>query len=281
MNQTLTDTTYQPCAQCGAPLDDAQRYCVFCGASRHHAADPVALYLGAARQRPASSAPPTAVAERSSRSDRWLVLALALLPLVAAGGVLVGRGSSGNDTLLEALRAQKAPIVQVGTVGAGAKGASTSAGADGAATTAAAKAFPLAKGYTVQLKTLPSGSAANAAIAAARKKGAKDVGVLDPAAVDLSPDPGGKLVLYSGAFRTRARAEKALAGLKHDFAGAKVVSVRRSASGDENADEAVVAKHPTAKQKAEGAEIVKQIQATKGKKYVDQQRKLPDTIVVP
>ena len=46
-------------------------------------------------------------------------------------------------------------------------------------------------------------------------------------------------------------------------------------------DSAPVAKHPTAKQKADGAKIVQQIQSTKGKAYVDQQRKLPDTIVVP
>jgi hypothetical protein len=39
--------------------------------------------------------------------------------------------------------------------------------------------------------------------------------------------------------------------------------------------------HPTASQKADGARIVQQIQATKGKSYVQQQRKLPDTIVVP
>jgi hypothetical protein len=98
--------------------------------------------------------------------------------------------------------------------------------------------------------------------------------------VDVRPDPGGKLVLYAGAFHTRGRAEKALATVKHDFPGAQVVSVRRSSSAA-SAGDAPVAKHPTAKQKADGAKIVQQIQATKGKKYVEQQRKLPDTIVVP
>jgi hypothetical protein len=39
--------------------------------------------------------------------------------------------------------------------------------------------------------------------------------------------------------------------------------------------------HPTAKQKVQGAKIVQEIQARKGKSYVQQQRNLPDTIVVP
>jgi hypothetical protein len=275
---TLIDNTYETCAQCGAPLDDAQRYCVYCGASRHHAADPVARYLATARQRPAPAAPP-AVAVASARSDRWLVLALALLPLAAVGGVLVGRNSSGNDTLIAALRAQKAPVVKVGALGAG----TTAAGGGGAtATTASAAAFPLAKGYTVQLRTLPADASVSSATAAARKKGAQRVGVLDPAGADISPDPGGKRVLYAGVFKTRAQAEKTLAKLRHSFPGAQVISVRRTAATDSAAaDDAPVAKHPTAKQKSDGAKIVKQIQATKGKKYVDQQRKLPDTIVVP
>ena len=104
--------------------------------------------------------------------------------------------------------------------------------------------------------------------------------MLDPAVVDVRPDPGNKLVLYSGAFPTRSKAEKVLAKVKHDFPGAKVVAVSRREESDESID-APVAKHPTAAQKAEGAKIVDQIQATKGKKYVEQQRKLPDTIVVP
>jgi hypothetical protein len=282
MTETLIDSTYEPCAQCDAPLDGAQRYCVFCGASRHHGGDPVARYLAAAR-RPAPAAPPPAVATGSPRSERWLVVSLVLLPLAAAAGVLVGRDSAGNDALVAALRAQKAPVVQVGGAGAATTASTASAGGSGAAASTTTTTFPLAKGYTVQLRTLPSGADATA-IGAAKKaaegKGAKDVGVLDPAGVDVRPDPGRKLVVYAGAYRTRAQAEKALAKVKHDFPGAKVVSVRRPAAAADAAD-APVAKHPTAKQKADGAKIVQQIQAAKGRKYVQQQRKLPDTIVVP
>ena len=280
MTETLIESTYDPCAQCGAPLDDAQRYCVHCGASRHHAADPVARYLAVAKQRPARAASPPAPAAGSPRSERWLVLALVLLPLAAAAGVLVGRSSGGSDELVAALRAQKAPVVQIGAAGAGAATTTAAASSSGGSGKATGTAFPLAQGYTVQLRTLPAGADTAAATKAARAKGAKAVGVLDPAGVDVKPDPGGKLILYSGAFHTRAKAEKALAGLKHDFPGAKVVSVRRSGASDSAAD-APVAKHPTAKQKADGGKIVQQIQATKGKKYVEQQRQLPDTIVVP
>jgi hypothetical protein len=88
--------------------------------------------------------------------------------------------------------------------------------------------------------------------------------------------------VFAGAFHTRAQAEKALAKLKHGFPGAKVIAVKqRSSSSTLDSIDAPVAKHPTAKQKADGAKIVQQIQSTKGKAYVDQQRKLPDTIVVP
>jgi len=285
MTETLIDHTYEPCAQCGAPLDEAQRYCVFCGASRHHAADPVARYLAVARQRPASAAPPATVVAASPRSDRWLVLALVLLPLAAAAGVLVGRNGASNGDLVAALRAQKAPVVQIGGAASGTT-AAAGGGAGTAKTVAAKTSFPLANGFTVELRTLPSG-ASGTAIAAATKaaqdKGAKDVGVFDPANLTVKPDPGGKLVLFAGAFHTRAAAEKALAKLGHGFPGAKVIAVKTPSASSSTLDsiDAPVAKHPTAKQKADGAKIVQQIQSTKGKAYVDQQRKLPDTIVVP
>ena len=151
---------------------------------------------------------------------------------------------------------------------------------------AAKTSFPLAKGFTVELRTLPSGTSGTALAAAtkaAQGKGAKGVGVFDPSNLVVTPDPGGKLVLFAGAFHTRAQADKALAKLKHGFPGAKVIAVKQRSASSSTLDsiDAPVAKHPTAKQKADGAKIVQQIQSTKGKAYVDQQRKLPDTIVVP
>jgi hypothetical protein len=186
---TTATLSYDPCDQCGSPLDEQQRFCVVCGANRHNPADPVGRYLATAmRPRSAQAAPaPTSVRRTEGR---WTAAAFALLPVVAAIGVLVGRGSvTDNGDIAAALKAQKAPIVQVGTAaGAG-------------AATAGAKA----------------GSAA----------------------------------------------------AKH---------AKRAAKSDKGA---AVTKPPTRKQKAQGAKLVKEIQATKGKSYVDQQRKLPDTIVVP
>jgi hypothetical protein len=209
---------------------------------------------------------------------------VALLPLAAGVGVLVGRNSAGNEDLVAALRAQKAPVVRIGGAGAAATGAAATEGSgSGAAAQTTAAAFPLAKGFSVELRTLPA-HAGSAAIAAAEKaargKGASGVGVLDPSGMKVTPDPGGKLVLYAGTFHTRAQAAKSLAKLGHRFPGATVISVQRSSPASDAAN-APVAKHPTASQKAQGAKIVQEIQATKGQKYVEQQRKLPDTIVVP
>jgi hypothetical protein len=288
MTETLIDSTYEPCAQCGAPLDDTQRYCVFCGASRHHAADPVARYLAVARQRPVAAAPPPAVVAAPPRSDRWLVLALALLPVAAAAGVLVGRSGGENGDLVAALRAQKAPVVQIGggaaAAGTGTTRTASAGGGGGGAGASVARTFPLKSGFTVELRTLSSGASGTAiaaAASAAQGKGAKAVGVLDPTGFTVKPDPGTKLVLFSGAYHSRAEATKALGRLKHGFPGAQVVSVRRQEVSTSDSLTQPVAKHPTAKQKSDGAKIVQQIQAAKGKSYVDQQRKLPDTIVVP
>jgi hypothetical protein len=189
-----TDTlTYDPCDQCGSPLDQQQRYCVVCGAHRHHPADPVGRYLATAmRPRSAQDSPPPATARRTD--GRWTAAAFALLPVVAAIGVLVGRGSANNSAdLVAALKAQKAPVVQVGTAGGGGTGAAA------------------------------TGTTAKASASAATK-------------------------------------------------------AKRAAQSDTNA---AAAKKPTAEQKQQGAKIVKQIQGSKGKSYVDQQRRLPDTIVVP
>ena len=141
-----------PARQCGAPLDDAQRYCVFCGASRHHAADPVARYLASARQRPAPP-PPSPAATGSARSERWLMVAIALLPIAAAIGVLVGRDSGGSEDVVAALRAQKAPVVKVG--GATTGGTSLTAASNDAATPSPRpRASRSPRDITVQLRTL-------------------------------------------------------------------------------------------------------------------------------
>ena len=100
---------YQPCEECGAPLDPQQRYCVNCAARRGNGANPASRYFAAMSKRarrpvrrpPAKSAPTSRAAA---------VGFFALLPIAVALGVMVGRsGSSNNDqALLEALRRQNA-----------------------------------------------------------------------------------------------------------------------------------------------------------------------------
>jgi hypothetical protein len=246
-----------------------------CGANRRHPGDPVARYLAAARRpRGASAAPAPAAARRSD--GRWTAAAFALLPIAAAVGVLVGRG---NSDVVAALRAQKAPVVQIGTAPASASATATAPAA------AIASDFRLAKGFVVRLSTLPAAGTDAAAVAAAKRaataKGAKEVGLISPSDFKLTPGSGGAYVLYSGQFATRAAAAKALARLRKPFPGAAIVAVGTVAGARGSARAAATPSHPTAKQKVQGAKIVQEIQARKGKSYVQQQRNLPDTIVVP
>src|SRR3954449_2896230 len=146
MSLIETPQTYEPCGACGAPLGDNQRYCVECGTNRRHPEDPVARHLAAqaAAVRRAERIPVQPVRRRGG--DRVTAIALALIPVAAAVGVMVGQhgGSSPDDSkLLAALRARPA--------GTAAASPATAA----AATTALPSDFGLAKGYTVQLGTLP------------------------------------------------------------------------------------------------------------------------------
>jgi hypothetical protein len=124
------------CDQCQAPLEPRQRYCVVCGSRRLHGDDPAARYLADATRRARAGAPvPTAPAPR--RGTSLGTLALALIPLAAALGVLAGRSQAPSDELIvNALKAQRAPVVNVtGAVG----GAATPTAADAETTTASSK----------------------------------------------------------------------------------------------------------------------------------------------
>ncbi len=76
----------------------------------------------------------------------------------------------------------------------------------------------------MQLQTLPQPgtavSAVEAAKTAASAKGAKAVGALK--SEEFSSLTAGSYVIYSGDYHKRAEAEKALAGLRKSFPGAKV-----------------------------------------------------------
>ncbi|MEA2124233.1 MAG: hypothetical protein QOI80_1015 [Solirubrobacteraceae bacterium] len=287
----MTITTYEPCDECGSPTDEQQRYCVSCGANLRRPGDPVGRYFAtsAAARRVVRSAPRPATGPRRRRTEsRWIAVAFALLPIAAAIGVAVGRDTGNADAnLVAALKAQKAPVVNVG------------GGAAGEEATIAAAAissdFSLERGFVVELSTLAAADADAAAVRAAKdaakEKGAKDVGVINPADFILSPDSSGDLVIYSGEFKGKGDATKALAKLKKDFPKAKVVEVSPSATsttaktaadgGPTAADVPGYKATPTAKEEKDGAAIVERIKSDTGKSYVESQRDLPAEIVVP
>jgi len=129
--------SWETCDHCQAPLAERQRYCVVCGARRPHADDPAARYfVESARRARAVAAPPAAAAGADGAAARLrFALVVALLPLVAALGIVVGRGSGGDRQLVDALRAQKAPVVNVigGGAGVGATDAGSSSAGSGSA----------------------------------------------------------------------------------------------------------------------------------------------------
>jgi hypothetical protein len=115
--------TYQQCDECGAPVDKAQRYCVACGAHRRHVPDPAARYLSqaTARSRTGRAAAAGSRTPRSGGRSRGLgtALVLALIPVVAAVGVMVGRSSNNNDAkLIQQLAKRQAAVVTTPTTGA-------------------------------------------------------------------------------------------------------------------------------------------------------------------
>ncbi len=126
--------SWELCDHCQAPLAERQRYCVVCGARRPQADDPAARYfIESARRARAAAAPPSPAAAAAGGDGARLRLALviALLPIVAALGIVVGRAGGGDSQLVDALRAQKAPVVNVigGGSGAASDVGSSNAGA--------------------------------------------------------------------------------------------------------------------------------------------------------
>jgi hypothetical protein len=125
---------YEPCEECGAPLDPQQRYCVNCAARRGNGANPASRYFAAMSQR-ARRPPPRPPAKGASSGRAAAVGFFALLPIAVAIGVVVGRGGSGsgeNEALLEALRRQDSAVASV-PAGTQAANAAKKAGAKSAA----------------------------------------------------------------------------------------------------------------------------------------------------
>ena len=120
---------YEPCEECGAPLDPQQRYCVNCAARRGNGTNPASRYFATMSKR-AQRAPLRPPPKGSSGSRAAAVGFFALLPIAVAIGVVVGRSGSGDgesEALLEALRNQPA-VVASGAGASTAKSTQTAAG---------------------------------------------------------------------------------------------------------------------------------------------------------
>jgi len=132
---------YEPCEECGAPLDPQQRYCVECAARRGNGANPASRYFAAMskRARRPIARPP---ARTGPGSRAAAVGFFALLPIAVAIGVVVGRSGSGggeDEALLEALRNQNAAVASQSAGGQTSAAAKTKAGKSKQAGKAASK----------------------------------------------------------------------------------------------------------------------------------------------
>jgi len=107
LEPTRRPQAFEPCEECGAPMDPQQRYCVNCAARRGNGANPASRYFATMSKR--ARRPLARPAAKQSPTSRAAAVAFfALLPLAVGLGVVVGRSGSGdtsdNDALLQALR---------------------------------------------------------------------------------------------------------------------------------------------------------------------------------
>jgi hypothetical protein len=97
---------YEPCEECGAPLDPQQRYCVECAARRGNGSNPASRYFAAMSKKSRRPLTRSQAKAPGGGSRAAAVGFFALLPIAVALGVVVGRSGSGDsneEALLKAL----------------------------------------------------------------------------------------------------------------------------------------------------------------------------------
>jgi hypothetical protein len=118
--------TFEPCEECGAPMDPQQRYCVNCAARRGNGANPASRYFAMMSKR--ARRPLAGRGAKQSPGSRAAAVAFfSLLPLAVGLGLVVGRSGAGgddnSDALLQALKERPAATATTGGAAAGAAGA--------------------------------------------------------------------------------------------------------------------------------------------------------------
>jgi hypothetical protein len=153
---------YEPCEECGAPLDPQQRYCVECAARRGNGSNPASRYFAAMSKKSRRPLVKGQGKAPGGGSRAAAVGFFALLPIAVALGVVVGRSGSGNsneEALLQALhQAEKQQVAAAPVV------------AEEEAPTTASTANK-AKGATKNAKNSGKAGAKNEANAAAKNAG--------------------------------------------------------------------------------------------------------------
>jgi hypothetical protein len=213
------------CPACGAAVAQDQRYCLECGERQAQRSEflrsgPPTAAAPATPPRPPGATPPGASGEPGGQRNNTVTLlaAVGVLLLAMGVGVLIGRSGSSSG---------RTPAPQVITIGSS---AATTTGT-GNGEEAFASDWPAGKsGWTVELQTLPASSTPSqlAAAKTAASGKAKSVGALK---AEEFPSVGASgIVIYSGDYRSKAKAQRALAALKGSFPGAKAVQVSSGAS---------------------------------------------------
>ncbi|HWJ50580.1 MAG TPA: hypothetical protein VNR42_06135 [Solirubrobacteraceae bacterium] len=253
-----------------------QRYCLECGERRAPASSfaPSAAPSGetttpppATPSRPPGSEP--ARETRDSANTPAVIAGVGVLLLAMGIGILIGR--SGNAKTAAAAAPQV--ITVAGTSGSGGSTASSEESFTGD--------WPSStSGYTVQLQTLPETgttvSAVQAAKSSATGKGAKSVGALK--SEEFTSLTAGSYVIYSGIYHKRAEATKALAGLKKNFPGAKVISVSSHGSAAEGSTGGSSGGVGSNESKPAPPSVLEGLKGAKGKSYEEKSKNLPDVV---
>lgn len=109
---TAVKNGYEPCEECGAPLDAQQRYCVNCAARRGNGANPSSRYFASMSKK--ARRPLTGPRRKPAATSRAAAVGFfALLPIAVAIGVVVGRSNTdngGEEALLQALKGQESGL---------------------------------------------------------------------------------------------------------------------------------------------------------------------------
>jgi hypothetical protein len=275
-------TATAQCANCGALLAADQRYCLECGERRVPMSSFLLAATGAQHSAGAQPAapppasppvPPVATAgSASGRSGTLNTIAFIGVLLLAMGvGVLIGRAGKSKPA--------PAPVV---TVNAG----SPTDASTGSTEAPFTSSWPSGtSGYTVQLQTLPASGTSVSAVEAARTsataKGAPGVGALK--SEEFSSLPSGNYVIYSGVYKTRAQAQKALPSVRKSFPGASVIHV---SGGSASAGSGSPGGESTSSGESGGAgggTLSKPVKLkhpgnSHGKKYEEESKNLPDVV---